>query len=216
MAGDSFKMGNLEFQWINHATVKIKSPELIMYIDPWSKVLKGNEEKADLILISHSHYDHFDPKAVEFLSKKNTKIICDKISAEKLSGYDVKKLGIGESFEFMKVKITAFPAYNKIKNFHPRGFSIGFIIDFENTRIYFAADTDLIPEMSELEDIDVAILPIGGKYTMNQEEAAEAARLIDPKIVIPIHYNFIPETKADPYKFKQELEEISKIKVMVL
>jgi len=216
MPGNSTKIENLEFQWIDHSTIKIKSPEIILYIDPWSKVLKGNEEKADIILISHSHFDHLNLEAIKNLSKENTQIVCDKLSSQKILQKNVKVLSEKDNYEFKGINILSVPSYNITKQFHPRGFSIGFVIEFENLRIYYAGDTDLIREMTSLGKINVAILPIGGKYTMDQKEAVEAVKLINPEFIIPVHYNFLDETKANPEIFKKEIEKTTRTQVILL
>ncbi len=216
MPGNSTKIENLEFQWIDHSTIKIKSPEIILYIDPWSKVLKGNEEKADIILISHSHFDHLDLEAIKNLSKENTQIVCDKLSSQKILQKNVKVLSEKDNYEFKGINILPVPSYNITKQFHPRGFSIGFVIEFENLRIYYAGDTDLIREMTSLGKINVAILPIGGKYTMDQKEAVDAVKLINPEFIIPVHYNFLDETKANPEIFKKEIEKTTRTQVILL
>lgn len=116
------------------------------------------------------------------------------------------ELKIGESIKTNGVTIEAVHAYNKNKDFHPKGEGAGFILNFptakETIRIYVAGDTDLIDEMKNY-NCDVAILPIGGTYTMNPDEAAQAVATIKPKVAIPYHYNYLDETKADPNHFSQ-------------
>ena len=119
---------------------------------------------------------------------------------------NVKTMKEGDEIIEKGIKIKAVPAYNIEKNFHPKGSGIGFIVEIEGTRIYHAGDTDLIPEMSNIKT-DIALLPIGGTYTMNEEEGARAALKIKPKIAIPMHYGYISGTFAEPNRFKELIQE---------
>jgi len=197
------KFENVDIRWLGHATFMIRGEGKIIYFDPF--VLPENPEKADLILITHDHYDHCDPEEVEKLKKAGTIIITTPKAAGKLSG-NVKTIKEGDEIIEKGIKIKAVPAYNIEKNFHPKGSGIGFIVEIEGTRIYHAGDTDLIPEMSNIKT-DIALLPIGGTYTMNEEEGARAALKIKPKIAIPMHYGYISGTFAEPNRFKELIQE---------
>ncbi|MBS4036392.1 MAG: MBL fold metallo-hydrolase [Ignavibacterium sp.] len=190
-----FNLGKLEITHLGHASFKIKIPpseaiglEFVIYFDPY-QVRSG--EKADLILITHRHHDHYDEKSIEVLRKKETRVL--------IGGTDIKE---NEEKQISGFAVKAVPAYNLIKPFHPRGKGVGFVLQIDGERIYYAGDTDKIPEMSELGKIDLAFLPIGGTYTMNLQEAVETVEIIDPKIVIPMHYNTFSEIKASPEEFK--------------
>jgi L-ascorbate metabolism protein UlaG (beta-lactamase superfamily) len=189
--------------WLGHSSVKI-SGKKIVYIDPWK--IKG-EEKADLILISHSHYDHLSLEDVKKIRKAETVILTTPDSAAKLSG-DVRALRHGDAVAVDGIKVEAVPAYNTVRMrspgvpFHPRREGgLGFIITLGGKRIYYAGDSDFVPEMKAVK-ADIVIVPVGGTYTMNAEEAAELVNLIQPEAAIPIHWGDIVGSGEDAARFK--------------
>lgn len=228
MAGHETQINGLKVQWIDHSTVKIKAagpPPKVLYIDPFGQVLKGNEEKADLIISTHEHFDHFDPQAINQLTKDDTEVVLKKgLKKSTLKAKSIREIDIGSSVEAKGVKIRAVHAYNEHRfrapgqPFHPKGFGMGVIVEIEKIKFYYAGDTDFISEMKPLKDekITVAFLPIGGTYTMDVPEAFEAAVAISPKIVIPTHYNFLSGTDADPSDFKKRVEGKAQIEVRIL
>ena len=200
-------------KWLGHASFQIKADGKNVYIDPYEGEYK---EKADLILVTHSHHDHYDIFKIEKIAKEDTVIICPSECASKLRG-NVKTLRPGEKTKVNDIIVEAVPAYNYKRfrspgnPFHPKGFGIGYIITVDEKRIYHAGDTDFIPEMKNLKDISLALLPSGGTYTMDNPEAAEAALAIKPKAVIPMH-----RWSTSPESFKKKIEESSDIKVIML
>jgi len=201
-----YQLDNLEITWLGHASFKIKTPQSIIYIDPYNVV---GGEKADLILVTHGHHDHKDEKSIGVLSTSETEIL--------VGGESVRE---GEKKEIKGVKIKTVPAYNVNKfrapgnPYHPRGTGVGFIIEAAGQKIYHAGDTDKIPEMANLGEIDLALLPIGGTYTMDEEEAAEAVKTIKPKRVIPMHYGTLAETPGQPEKFKELVGDTSEVIIL--
>lgn len=186
-------------EWYGQASFKI-SGEKIIYIDPWK--LKGELEKADIILVTHTHYDHFSPDDIAKIQKDDTVIVLPKDGDGKVSG-DIRSVMSGDTLELDGVKVEAVPAYNLGKDFHPKGNNwLGYIITMDGKRYYHAGDTDSIPEMKEIFEIDYAFLPVGGTYTMNAETAAEVANTIKAKVTIPMHYGDIVGKKEDGEKFK--------------
>ena len=184
--------------WLGHASIRIEA-DTVIYIDPWK--VKG-EPRADLILISHAHHDHFSPGDIKKLRKKDTVIVGPADCTSQLKG-DVRTMAPGDAITVGAVKIEAVPAYNPRKPYHPQANRwLGFILTVEGQRIYFAGDTDLIPEMKDLR-ADIAILPVGGTYTMTAAEAAEAAAIIKPTVAIPVHCGDIVGTLDDAKKFRQ-------------
>ncbi len=172
-------------KWYGHASFAIESSKII-YIDPWN--IPASAPKADLILVTHSHYDHLSPGDINRLKKEGTTIICSEDCLAKLSG-DVKAMSPGQELEVKGVKIKAVSAYNPSKAFHPRNNKwLGYIITIEGASVYHSGDTDLIPEMKDLGKVDIALLPVGGKYTMSAEEAAKAADIIKAEVSVPMHY----------------------------
>jgi len=185
--------------WLGHATFKINAGTKVLYIDPWK--LKGKLEPADIILVGHSHYDHFSPADIQKISNPMTILVVPGDCAKQLKGH-IKIMKPGDVFTLDDVTIESVPAYNPNKTFHPKANKwMGFIVTLEGERLYYASDTDLIPEMKEVGNIDVALLPVGGTYTMNPEEAAEAAEIIGPEIAVPCHYGDIVGSEEDARRF---------------
>jgi L-ascorbate metabolism protein UlaG (beta-lactamase superfamily) len=200
-------LGNLRLEWIGHAGFRIETDQVILYIDPY-KVSHG--ERADIILITHDHYDHCDPSSVSSIRKEDSVIIAPKKCQEKLR--KTSEIKSGQTLEKGGARITAIPAYNRTKQFHPHGSGLGYVIEIAGSRIYHAGDTDSIPEMQELGHIDVALLPVGGTYTMNPEEAAEAAEKINADVTIPMHWGDIVGTRKDAEEFRK----LAKVRVELL
>lgn len=193
-------MENIE--WLGHASFKIKD----IYIDPYQI---ESTEPAKIILITHSHFDHCSPQDIQKIATAETTIVAPADCLSKLRQFEnstLKIVGLNSSLEINGIKIETVPAYNIDKNFHPKANEwFGFIITVDNQRIYHAGDTDLIPEMDNIQ-ADIALLPIGGTYTMNIKEAAEAAKKVKAKIVIPMHYNTVEGTEANPEELKTLLQ----------
>jgi len=194
-------------KWLGHATVRIDAQNLVIFFDPYD--IK-ERVKADLVLISHDHFDHCSLDDLRKVSAKRTHLVGPPVqkvqSVLRRVTNHVHSINAGEEIEVLGVKIKAVPAYNIDKPFHPKSAGgIGYVIEVEGKKIYFAGDTDLIPEMKALKklNIDVALLPVGGVYTMNVEEAARAFKMIGAKEGIPIHYGTIIGTGTDGEQFKR-------------
>ena len=203
----------MKIKWLGHASFMIETSGKTIYIDPF--VLPVNSPAADIILITHDHFDHCDPSKVGEIRTHKTQIFTTKKAAEKLSG-NVKIAKPGDSFETAGIKINAVFAYNLSKPFHHKGECVGFVVEAEGKRIYHTGDTDFIPEMNSLQGLTAALVPIGGTYTMDLEEAVRAVAAMKPKIAIPMHYNFLEGLKADAKDFKQKVESKSQTKVEIL
>jgi L-ascorbate metabolism protein UlaG (beta-lactamase superfamily) len=209
------KIGDIDLKWLGHSGFLIKNSRKI-YIDPYN--IKADLEKADIILITHSHYDHCSVGDIEKIVQEGTKIFMTADCQSKITRFNVPiKMEVvepGQEIDLGEVKISVLPAYNTDKNFHPKDEGwVGYLIKINNLLIYHAGDTDLIPEMQKLTGYKqpgkefVALLPIGGRFTMNTEEAFEAAKLIKPTLVIPMHYGSIVGTNEDAQEFKELCEE---------
>jgi L-ascorbate metabolism protein UlaG (beta-lactamase superfamily) len=201
----------MKLTWLGHSSFRLDCGSLV-YFDPY-EVEEG--EKADIILISHDHYDHCHPDSVSHLARDDTFIVCHPSCMSKLEG-SITGVNAGETLEIGSVRIEAVQMYNTNKPNHPPGAGVGYIIESEGKRVYHAGDTDLIPEMKELEAIDAALLPVGGKYTMNWNEAAEAVKLIMPKVAVPMHYGGVVGSLADAVKFRNKVNAETKTKAVIL
>jgi L-ascorbate metabolism protein UlaG (beta-lactamase superfamily) len=185
--------GDLEIIFIGHGTLMLKFNEKILHIDPWSQLADyADMPKADIILITHEHQDHLDPKAVEDVRTETTALILTRICAERIDGGTVMKNGDEETID--GIRIEAVPAYN-IEHmrspgvpYHPRGDGNGYIITFGNRRVYIAGDTENTPELKAIKNIDVVFLPMNLPYTMVPEMAADACRALKPGILYPYHF----------------------------
>lgn len=209
------KIGEIEIKWLGHSGFLIKNHKII-YIDPYN--IKSDSEKADIILITHSHYDHCSVSDMKNIIKDGTKIILTADSQSKITRFD-KKIDMhiiepNKELNFGEIKISTTPAYNIDKLFHPKEEGwVGYLIKINDSIIYFAGDTDFIPEMQKLTGYKqpdkrfIALLPIGGKYTMNVEEAVEAAKLIKPSLAIPMHYGTIIGDIKDAEEFVRLCKE---------
>lgn len=193
--------GNM-LHWLGHASFRFDGTKVI-YTDPWE--LKKFDPKADIILITHEHFDHCSPADVTKLAKAGTTVIATADCAVKLKGstFNVRSLKPGESTVVEGVKIEAVPAYNINKQFHPKANNwVGYIVTLDGQRIYHAGDTDAIPEMKQIK-ADIVLVPIGGTYTMTAKEAAEAVNWINPKVAIPMHWGKIVGSINDAETFKK-------------
>lgn len=227
---------SISIKWFPPSWFQIKNGKQTIYIDPaylkthfthyskkieytkWPDPIDGlpeELEEADLILITHHHKDHCKSVTVNRLRHANTLVVAPKQCTKEL-GEDTRSIEPGEEITFGEIIIKVVDAYNteqgnSTRKVHKKGRGVGYLITIGSKTIYHAGDTDLITEMRDFRDVDIALLPIGGTFTMDIQEAVEAARMISPSIVIPIHY-----LKADPQKFKNKVEAISDIKVVVL
>jgi L-ascorbate metabolism protein UlaG (beta-lactamase superfamily) len=196
--------------WLGHAGFRIEAKGATLYIDPY-RVPPG-APKADAILVTHGHYDHFSPQDVERLSHDGTWLVAPATVAERAAGR-VVSIAPGEAIELehlQGVGVTAVAAYNTSKRdsdgrvFHPReAGGVGFDVNVRGERLYHSGDTDVIPEMDAVVGVDVALLPVCGKYVMTAAEAAEAARRIQPGVAVPMHWGGHLGTRADALAFAE-------------
>jgi L-ascorbate metabolism protein UlaG (beta-lactamase superfamily) len=182
--------GKLTIHFIGHASLILEFKGKVIHVDPCS--MFGDYSilpKADIILITHNHPDHFDKKTIELISKKKTQIVLNSATFDELKKGFVMKNGDKKTLD--GIVIEAVPAYNTTAGremYHPKGRDNGFILTIGKKRIYIAGDTENTPEMNELKNIDIAFLPMNQPYTMVPEQVADAAGKFKPKILYPYHY----------------------------
>jgi len=208
------KIGDVEIRWLGHAGFLIKDRK-VTYIDPYN--IKRDSEKADLILITHSHYDHCSVADMNKIIKEGTKIVVPADCQSKITRFnipiEIQVIEPGQELIYEDIKISTLPAYNIDKPFHSKDESwIGYLIKINGLLIYHAGDTDVIPEMQKLTGYQrdkkfIALLPVGGRFTMNSEEAAEAAKIIKPFLAIPMHYGSFVGNNEDAQEFIQLCKE---------
>ena len=203
----------VRFTCIKHASIQINYNGLEIEVDPVGKGMKPETDyskfpKADIILVTHEHHDHFDPDAIAQLTKASTKIYLNP-AVQKMLGSG-KALKNGDKVKVANdITIEAVPAYNTTpgrEQFHPKGRDNGYILTLDGMRIYIAGDTEDIPEMANIKNIDIAFLPCNQPYTMTIEQAANAAKIIKPKVLFPYHYNATPVNKLFPLLAKEGIK----------
>lgn len=196
-------INGIRISLFGHSSVCVEAPTLTVYFDPY--VVPKGAKPADIILHTHGHFDHCAlPNSI---LKPNTTIL-----ASRGCKHPGQSVDAGQNLKFSGAIIQVVDSYNTNKPFHKRGDGVGYILHIvsgqQTTKIYVAGDTDRIPEMKNFK-CDVAILPIGGTYTMNAEEAAGAVSDIKPRIAIPYHYNYLSDLKVDPQAFKQSVAALA-------
>ena len=195
-----------------HSSIKI-TKGIIIYIDPF----RINEEKhdADLILITHDHYDHYSPEDIKKIIKKDTIIVAPKTINELNNKENITFVEPNQTYNINGYKIDTIPAYNISKHFHPKENNcIGYIIEIDGLKYYVAGDTDITPENRQIK-CDVALIPIGGTYTMDYKEASELINIIKPKIAIPTHYGSIVGDITDGEKFKKLIDNTIDVQILI-
>jgi L-ascorbate metabolism protein UlaG (beta-lactamase superfamily) len=185
--------GDLEITFLGHGTLMMTFGGKTIHVDPYGDVADyGTLPKADLVLVTHEHFDHLDPKALKAILKPDTTIVASKSCAVKLPAAVI--MANGEKRAVLGLVIEALPAYNIAHKrpdgnpFHPKGGGNGYVVDFGGKRVYIAGDTEATPEMTSLKGIDVAFLPMDLPYTMSVDQVAAAAKAFRPRVLYPYHY----------------------------
>lgn len=212
---DTFKTKNnreVKITFIKHGSLQIAYDNLLIQVDPVSMFADYSTfPKADIILITHEHEDHLDPKAIDALTNEKTVLVMNESSAKKSGNAKAKIMKNGDKMELPnQITLEAVPAYNTTpgrEQFHPRSRDNGYILTIDGLRIYIAGDTEDIPEMKNLKNIDVAFLPVNQPYTMTVAQAVNAAKMFSPKVLYPYHFG---NTDVKPLK---ELLKDSSIEV---
>jgi L-ascorbate metabolism protein UlaG (beta-lactamase superfamily) len=198
---------------IKHASMQINYNGLEIQVDPVGRGMKPETDyskfpKADIILVTHEHHDHFDRDAITQLQKASTKVFLNP-AVYKMLGKG-KALKNGNKVKYADdITIEAVPAYNTTpgrEQFHPKGRDNGYVLTLDGLRIYIAGDTEDIPEMANLKDIDIAFLPCNQPYTMTVDQVVRAAKVIKPKVLFPYHYNDTPVNQITPQLYQEGIK----------
>lgn len=206
----SATIDGVEFERFIQSSFRITGGGVTVYVDPHR--LSDVPRKADLVLITHEHFDHMDPAAIKAVAKEDTTVVANAPCARQLRGkVKGRLLSIeeGQSLTEKGVSIKAVAGYN---GYHPRGFNVGFLFKVGDLTIYHGGDTNRVPEMASFGDIDVALVPIGGTYTMDEEEGAQAVKDMKPRVAIPMHYGYA--TGGDPQKFASLVGEAARVIIL--
>jgi len=201
--------------WLGHASFAVCDDERRIYIDPCKLV---DPQPADLVLVTHGHRDHLSPEDLGRICGQDTIIVCPQGCEEQLSdlGCKVRTVKPGTTTEVLGYAIEVVYSYNTNKPNHPRGDQhVGYVIEVGGRRIYHAGDTDLIPEMADIR-CDVALLPIGGTYTMDAEEGLEAIARIRPKVVVPMHWGDLVGGPKDAERVRDGAPEGVEVAVLTV
>ena len=207
--------GPLDLTFLGHGTLMLTFKDTVLHIDPYGTVADyAALPQADLILLTHEHADHLDEKALALVRTPATDMILPPVCADRVQGGLILKNG--DTRTVRGITITAVPAYNLVHHrdngepFHPRGVGNGYLLDFGDTRLYVAGDTENTPEMAALKDVDIAFLPMNLPYTMTPEMVADAARSFRPRILYPYHYG-----DTDPQRLVELLRDQADIEVRI-
>ena len=196
-----------KIHWLGHASFRIDGKGAVVYIDPW-KIAGG--PRADVVLVTHEHFDHCSPEDVQKVAGEGTVIVAPEPCRPALEGAGAKLRTVapGDAIEVGGVKVRAVAAYNTEpdrQGFHPRDPQIprvGYVVDVDGASVYHTGDTDVIPEMEGIAP-DIALVPVGGTYTMGAAQAAEAARLMGAAAVVPMHWGDIVGERRDAERFAE-------------
>ena len=207
--------GPLDLTFLGHGTLMLTFKDTVLHVDPYGKVADyAALPRADLVLLTHDHADHLDQAALALVRTPVTDIVLPPVCADRVQGGLILKNG--ETRTVRGITVTAVPAYNLVHRrdngqpFHPRGAGNGYLLDFGDTRLYVAGDTENTPEMAALKDVDIAFLPMNLPYTMTPEMVADAARAFRPRILYPYHYG-----DTDPQRLVELLRDRPDIEVRI-
>ena len=208
----------MKIEVLCHSSIRIEGEDNIIYIDPYR--IKQETNDADLILITHSHYDHFSEDDINKVKKDSTKVFVTNDLMDKALelGFEEENITVvmpNNSYKELNIEIDTIPSYNINKQFHPKENNwVGYIVKLEGKSIYIAGDTDITEENKNVK-CDIALVPVGGTYTTDYKEAAELVNIIKPEIAIPMHYGELVGTKEDAEKFSKLIDSNIEVDVQI-
>ena len=204
----------LSFERLGHASVRIDTGEVVVYIDPWSEVLDGEPGDGDVVFVTHDDFDHYDPEGIAAVAGPDATVaVYEAVDTSDLEG-EVVDLPDEGAVTVAGIEVRTVPAYNDPDGdhvddegapFHAEGEVIGLLLELSGTTVYFPSDTDFLPHHESIT-ADVFLPPIGGHYTMDRHEAADFARSVAPELVLPVHYDTFEAIETDVTAFVEELE----------
>ncbi len=204
--------------WFAQSAMRIEHGGLRIYIDPF-KMPEG-EPPADVLMLTHSHHDHLSPDDIAKVRNDNTTVVVGPDVADKIDG-PYTELKPNESTQIGNLSVRAVPAYTTTKfrdsgeATHPKEHQhVGFVFELDDVSFYFSGDTDVIPEMNDIGPVDYAFLPVSGVFVMTAEEAAEAARIVQPSVAIPCHYGVVVGSEEDARKFAESVPDQVRVWIM--
>jgi len=209
----SVQYEGLTFERLGHASVRIDTGELVVYVDPWSDMLDGQPRDGDVVFVTHDDPDHYDPDAIRAVASDDADVVVYEAVDTSALDREVTPLAYDGSLSVRGIAVEALPAYNRSDGdhvdehgdpFHAEREVVGLLLTFDDVTVYFTSDTDFLPAHNHVQ-ADVFLPPIGGHYTMDRHEAAEFAASVTPDLVLPVHYNTFEAVETDAEAFAEEV-----------
>lgn len=205
----------MRVKWHGHASFELESGGVVVHVDP--RVFRGTPKKADLVLVTHDHESHFDVNGIRAVAKPDAVLAGPENALDDVFGHaSLRPVAPGDVFSHERLTIHVTHAFHPEGDYHRQGEGVGYVVEAEGTRLYHAGDTGIHHGMHFLEDIDVALVPIGGLFNLSMHEAVSATKLINPEIVVPMHYGHNDYYPADPHRFKKLVEADTPARVEIL
>ncbi len=201
---------------LTHSSIRIQSGDTVLYVDPYK--VSGRPQDADYVFITHDHFDHFSPEDIEKVSCDKTVLVVpekmrDKVLQEADETRGIIPVKPDSPYDINGFSFETVPAYNRLKPFHPKTAGwVGYIFCLDGKRIYVAGDTDATPDAKKVR-CDVALVPVGGTYTMNASQAAELVNTIRPAAAIPTHYGSVAGSAADAENFQRKVDPAIQVEI---